>query len=154
MPTTTRRHYQLYIDRPPEVVFAFHADLANHPRTSPPRTREQVVQGLGEPLREGARVVFRARHGGRWRRLEAEIVEWNPPASFVSRQVRGPFRTWTHRHAFRPFQRGTLLTDQIEYRLPYGLLGRIADRLWIGKHLDRFFAYRQNAAKIFLEQED
>ena len=150
----TRRHYQIYIDRPPEAVFAFHADLSNHPRTSPPQMREQVLKGLEEPLGEGARVVFRARHAGRWQRLEAEIVQWDPPVSFVSRQVRGPFRAWTHRHAFRPFQSGTLLTDQIEYQLPYGILGRLADQLWVGPHLDRFFAYRQSAAKIFLEQEE
>ena len=154
MKAPLRRQYQVYIDRPPEVVWAFHTDLSNHPRTCPPRNREQVLKGLNEPLHEGSRLVFRARHAGFWRTLEAEIAEWNPPASFVSRQVRGPFRSWTHRHKFAPFQRGTLMTDQIEYRPPFGLLGLFADRLWLGSYLDRLFAYRQQTAKRLLEEGD
>ena len=148
-----RRQYQIYIASPPETVFAFHADLNNHPRTCPPGQREQIVKGLEDPLKECARVVFRARHGGRFRTLEAEIAEWDPPRGFVSRQVRGPFRSWTHRHTFRPFQRGTLMTDQIEYRPPWGPLGALVNAVWLGGHLDRFFAYRQQAAKRLLEEK-
>lgn len=148
----SRRQYQIYIDRPPETVFAFHADISNHPRTCPPEQREQILHGAGQPLHDGTRILFRAKHGGRWRTLEAEIAEWDPPKGFVSRQMHGPFRSWTHRHTFRPFQRGTLLTDQIEYRVPYGLFGLLANRLWLGRHLDRFFTYRQQAAKRLLEQ--
>ena len=113
MPPPNRRQYQIFIARPPEDVFAFHADLRNHPRTSPSQQREQVIRGADAPLREGARVAFRARHGGLWRTLEAEIIDWDPPRGFTSRQVCGPFAAWTHRHQFKPFQSGTLLTDQV-----------------------------------------
>lgn len=146
------RQYQIYVDRPPDAVWRFQTDLSNHPRTSPPRTREQVLRGLNTPLAQGVRIAFRARHGLFLSTLEAEIVEWDPPTQFVDRQVRGPFRSWTHRHTFRPFQNGTLMTDRIEYRVPFGILGLLADRLWLGKHLDRFFAYRQQAAKRLLEK--
>lgn len=149
-----RRQYQVYIDCPPESVWAFHTDLSNHARTCPPEQREQIVKGLETPLSAGARVVLRARHGGFWRTLEAEIADWNPPAGFTSRQVRGPFKSWTHRHRFAPFQRGTLMTDQIEYRLRFGPLGSLVDRLWLGRHLDRFFRYRHQTAKHLLEQEN
>ncbi len=148
----TRRQYQIYIDRPPEAVWAFHTNLSNHRRISPPEQDEQVVEGLDAPLDLGARVVFRARHGGLFHTLEAEIAEWDPPFLFVSRQVRGPFESWTHRHKFDPFQQGTLMTDQIEYEAPYGLLALPVDRFWLGKHLDRLFAYRQKEAKRLLEQ--
>lgn len=148
----TRRQYQIYIDRLPEQVWAFHTDLSNHPQMAPPGQQEQVLRGFTSPLKHGARVVFRARHGGGWRTLEAQITEWEPPSLFVSRQVKGPFAAWTHRHKFSPFQHGTLMTDQIEYRAPFGVFGRIADWVWLRKHLDRTFAYRQQAAKRLLEQ--
>lgn len=147
-----RRQYTIFIDRPPEAVFSFHANLKNHPRTCPPDQREEVIAGLETPLENGARVTFRARHGGIWRTLEAEIADWNPPHGFTSRQVSGPFAVWIHRHKFTEFQTGTLMSDQIEYAIPAGPLGLLAERLWLGEHLDRFFAYRQKEAKRLLEQ--
>lgn len=147
-----RRQFQIHIDRPPETVFAFVTDLANHPRTSPPEQNEQVLQGWGAPLGRGTRIVFRARHGLIYHTLEAEIAEFDPPALLVDRQIKGPFAAWTHRHRFAPFQQGTLMTDQIEYVPPYGPLGLLVDRLWLGRHLDRFFQYRQQATKRYLEQ--
>lgn len=147
-----RRQYQIFIDRAPQAVFEFQANLKNHPRISPPDGREEVVSPLDTELSLGVRVSFRARHGGVWHALESEIVEWNPPYGFVDRQVSGPFASWSHRHRFVAFQAGTLMTDQIEYTPPAGPLGALAERLWLGKHMDEFFNYRQAEAKRILEQ--
>jgi len=147
-----RRQYQIFIERPPEAVFAFQTNLKNHPRTCPPDQMEEVVSCTVTPLCEGAHITFRAKHGGVWRKLEAEIADWNPPNSFTSRQVKGPFGSWVHRHKFVPFQAGTLMTDQIEYTVPAGPLGILAEKLWLGSHLDEFFHFRQAEAKRLLEQ--
>lgn len=148
-----RRQYQIFIDRSPQDVFDFHADLTNHARLSPPDQEEEVVavSPVG-PLQRGSRVTFRARHGGVRHTLESEIVEWSPPFGFTDRQVRGPFASWTHRHRFVAFQDGTLMTDLIEYEPPAGPLGALANRLWLGEHLERFFHHRQKEAKRLLEQ--
>lgn len=151
-PILIRRQWQIFIDRPVEAVWDFHVDLKNHPRTCPPNEKEEILEGTDTPLANGARVTFRARHGGAWRTLTAEISDWNPPHGFTGRQISGPFASWTHRHRFAPFQTGTLMTDQIEYAVPAGPLGLIADRLWLAAHLDRFFNYRQKEAKRLLEQ--
>lgn len=148
-----RRQYQVFIDRAPEDVFAFHADLKNHARLSPPDQQEKVVavSPIG-PLALGSQVTFEAKHGSARRTLESVITEWSPPHGFTDRQVRGPFASWTHRHRFVAFQDGTLMTDQIEYEAPAGPLGMLADKLWLGEHLDRFFNHRQQEAKRLLEQ--
>lgn len=147
-----RKQYQIFIDRPVEAVFAFHVNLKNHPRTCPPDQMEEIVSGGDTPLEEGSRVTFRAKHGALWRTLEAEICDWNPPSGFTSRQVKGPFGTWIHRHRFVPFQTGTLMTDSIEYTVPAGPLGALLNKVWLGTHLDEFFRFRQNEAKRLLEQ--
>lgn len=148
----TRKQFQIFIDRPPEAVFAFHASLRNHVRISPPDQHEEILTPLDIELGLGVRVQFRARHGGLVWTLESEIIEWDPPQGFTDRQVSGPFGSWIHRHRFTPFQTGTLLADTIEYSAPAGPLGALADRLWLGKHLDEFFRYRQQEAKRLLEQ--
>jgi ligand-binding SRPBCC domain-containing protein len=148
----TRRQYQVFIDRPPEAVFAFHTSLKNHQRISPPDQPEEVLSPLDTVLDQGVRITTRTKRGGVWQTLEAEIVEWDPPNGFTDRQVSGPFASWTHRHKFVPFQAGTLMTDTIEYSAPAGPLGALADKLWLGKHLDEFFRFRQAEAKRILEQ--
>jgi ligand-binding SRPBCC domain-containing protein len=140
-----RRQFQIFIDRSLEDVFAFHADVKNHARISPPDQAEEVTA-------LGTQVTFKAKHGGVRRTLESVIVEWNPPNGFTDRQVRGPFATWTHRHKFVAFQDGTLMTDQIEYEAPAGPLGALADKFWLGEHLNRFFNHRQAEAKRIMEQ--
>jgi ligand-binding SRPBCC domain-containing protein len=146
------RQYKIFIDRPPDVVFAFHTDLKNHPRVSPPDGHEEVLSPLDTVLAQGVRVSFRARHGGIWHKMESEIIDWDPPRAFTDRQISGPFASWTHKHRFVPFQLGTLMTDSVEYETPAGPLGALADRFWLGKHLDEFFQYRQNEAKRLLER--
>jgi len=147
-----RKQYQIFIDRPPDAVFDFHTNLKNHPRISPPEEHEQVLSPLDTVLADGVRVKFRAKHGAVWHTLEAEVSEWNPPHGFADRQVFGPFASWSHRHRFVPFQGGTLMTDLIEYTPPAGPLGIVAEKLWLGKHLDDFFHYRQKEAKRLLER--
>ena len=152
VPIVLRRQYQIFIDRPPEAVFAFQTNLRNHTRTSPPENGEEILSPLDTVLDHGVCVTFRAKHGGAWQTLVSQIVEWNPPFGFTDRQVSGPFAAWTHRHKFVAFQTGTLMTDQIEYAPPAGPLGALADKLWLGKHLDDFFNHRQKEAKRLLEQ--
>lgn len=151
-PPLQRRQYVIFIDRPPEAVFAFHASLKNHARLCPPEQQEEIVGDADARLSQGARVTFRARHGGLRHTLVAEITEWDPPHGFTDRQVKGPFAVWVHRHKFAPFQTGTLMTDLIEYAVPAGPLGLLVERLWLGEHLDRFFNHRQAEAKRLLEQ--
>lgn len=152
MAAPSRRQYQIYIERPVEVVFAFHTDLGNHVRIAPEDAPEEVVSGADTVLQLGACVTFRARHGAIWRTLTAKITEWSPPDGFVDEQIEGPFASWVHRHRFVPFQNGTLMTDILEYEVGSGPLGALAERVWLGKHLDHFFRYRQNEAKRLLER--
>jgi len=55
---------------------------------------------------------------------------WN--SHFLDEQLRGPFATFHHRHGIQAEYRdgieGTLVTDEIEYALPYGFIGRLGGR--------------------------
>jgi hypothetical protein len=70
--------------------------------------------------------------------------EWN--SHFCDAQVRGPFTVFQHRHGIekeiRDGQEGTLVSDAVEFELPYGVLGRIAGAM-VRSQLARSFAYRQ-----------
>jgi ligand-binding SRPBCC domain-containing protein len=53
---------------------------------------------------------------------------WN--SHFCDEQVRGPFTHFRHRHVIQAEERdgveGTMVSDEIEFALPFGVLGRVA----------------------------
>lgn len=151
MSEPVRRQYQIYIERPVEAVFAFVSDLRNAPRLAPADAPESVASGMESALSAGAVVTYATRRTGSAESLTVQVEAWNPPTGYAERQIQGPFGAWVHRRRLAPFQSGTLLTDQVEY-VAGGPLGALADRLWLGKHLDAWFRHRQSEAKRLLEQ--
>jgi hypothetical protein len=60
-------------------------------------------------------------------------------------QRKGPFAYWYHRHRFEPTARGTtLMTDEIEYAVPFGRLGEWLAGWFVRQKLQRMFDYRHN----------
>ncbi|HVK01911.1 MAG TPA: SRPBCC family protein [Armatimonadaceae bacterium] len=152
-PKLQRRQYQVFIDRVPEAVFAFHTNLRNHARLCPSDMPEEVLTDPeGAELAEGARVAYRITRGGIARPFNVEVFDWTPPHGWAVRQVEGPFASWTHRQRFAPFQGGTLLTDLIEYAPPAGPLGMLIDRLYLGAQMEKLFRHRQEEAKRLIER--
>jgi len=75
----------------------------------------------------------------RWTTL---ITAYDPPHLFVDEQIRGPYTLWEHTHSFREREGWTEMTDQVRYRLPFGLLGRVAHALFIRHQLEAIFDHR------------
>jgi ligand-binding SRPBCC domain-containing protein len=71
------------------------------------------------------------------------IREWDPPHRFVDEQLRGPYALWHHTHTFeRDGDDATIMRDVVRYALPFGPLGEIARRLFVGRDLDEIFDFR------------
>lgn len=90
----------------------------------------------------GTRIDYRLRLAGlplRWRTV---IREWKAGASFVDEQERGPYALWRHEHRFVAAGNGTLMTDRVRYRLPFGPLGRLAHTVAVKRALAAIFDYR------------
>lgn len=67
---------------------------------------------------------------------------------FVDEQRFGPYALWHHRHSFEIIDGGVLSKDEVNYKLPFGILGVIAHKLFVKKKLQSIFEYR----KVKLEQ--
>lgn len=78
---------------------------------------------------------------------DAEITEFVWDEHFCDRQVRGPFKYWNHFHYVRRVNHlgidTTLIADDVEYELPFGVAGVLAHRLFLRRQIERTFAYRQ-----------
>jgi ligand-binding SRPBCC domain-containing protein len=92
---------------------------------------------------EGARIDYRLSLFGipfTWR---TRIATWEPGVRFVDDQLSGPYRRWHHTHSFADAPGGTLMTDRVEYALPFGPLGAIAHALFVRRTVERIFEHRR-----------
>lgn len=71
-----------------------------------------------------------------------EITHVREGEFFVDEQRIGPYALWHHQHHFRVIENGVEMTDLVHYRLPLGVLGKLAHALLIRRQLEAIFDYR------------
>jgi ligand-binding SRPBCC domain-containing protein len=74
-----------------------------------------------------------------------EITHVKDNEFFVDEQRVGPYTIWHHQHRVQAIEGGTLMTDIVSYKPPFGILGRMANSLLIADKLEEIFAYREKA---------
>jgi ligand-binding SRPBCC domain-containing protein len=156
MPRSATYSRSVDIDAPIDALYRFHLDTRNAPLISPDAAVFEGIEGTF-PVQAGSRVVLRVKQPPipitqTWRILIAEIE--------VDRRVvdvaeRSPFAYWRHEHRFAPLPGGgTRMTDHVTYALPFGPLGRLADRYVGRRQLEKMFAERQRKTKALFEGPD
>ena len=75
-------------------------------------------------------------------RWVTEITHVKEKEFFVDEQRLGPYRMWHHEHIFKIKEDGVLMTDIITYIPPFGLLGKLANNLFIKRRINKIFDYR------------
>jgi ligand-binding SRPBCC domain-containing protein len=115
-------------------------------------TRERAVAGVTTGLLgHGDTVTWEAVHLGVKQRFTSRITRFEPPHLFEDEMVRGAFHSFTHLHEFRPFDAGTLMVDTVQYVAPLGILGRLANALFLKRYLRHFLKARADALKAMAE---
>ena len=130
-------------------VFAFFSAAENLELITPPELRFRITTPGPIGIERGTRIEYRLSLFGVPFAWETEITVWNPPHEFEDTQLRGPYAQWIHRHRFREEGGGTVIEDEVRYRLPVPMLGEVASpvvRLQVG----RIFRYRQRRMRELL----
>ena len=137
MKTYVLEHHQ-EIKRPRSETFAFFADAFNLELITPGFLRFRILTPRPVSMRVGTLLEYQLSLFGlpfRWKTL---IESWSPDDSFVDVQLEGPYLLWRHTHSFEETSRDcTLVRDHVEYRLPLGAAGRLANGLFVAKVLER-----------------
>ena len=155
-----------WVPFPVELVFAFFADPRNLPKLMTPRMETRIedlrlasppADASSMPLRiaegfaagAGSEITVSFRPLG-WMPKRASWLarivafEWN--SYFCDEQVRGPFARFSHRHEMHAERQdgieGTLVSDEIEYAMPFGILGLLGSA-YARRQMEESFADRQ-----------
>ena len=98
-------------------------------------------------------VTWRARHFGVYQLLTSKITAFDSPHFFVDEMEKGAFKWFRHEHLFRAMDDGTLMTDVFEYESPFGILGKLADNLFLQRYMTDLLAKRNQIVKEFAETD-
>jgi ligand-binding SRPBCC domain-containing protein len=139
------------IRAPINLCFDLARDVDIHVQTSA-STGERAVTGKTSGLLElGDSVTFEAVHFGIRQQLTSRIIEFDRPRRFVDEMVKGAFSKLLHIHEFFTEGDRTLMRDTLIWRSPLGILGIIADRILVKRHMQAFLVKKQYELKAYAE---
>ena len=140
-------HLETLIAAPPERCFDLARSVEAH-LASTSTTGERVVAGKSHGLLElGDEITWEARHFGVRQRLTAKIVAFNRPQHFRDSMIRGAFARFDHDHTFERIDEGTRMIDDFDFDAPLGILGTLADAIFLRRYMTRFLRTRAQRLK-------
>ena len=145
------RLYQLFASQeipiPMAEAWEFLSNPRNLQRITPKHMGFRILAGADKTMYPGQLIQYRVSpFPGISTRWVTEITHIKEGNYFVDEQRFGPYTLWQHKHFIRPTEGGVLMEDLIDYKLPFGILGRCLHRLLVKRKLIRIFQFR--AARI------
>jgi len=71
-----------------------------------------------------------------------EITHVMDKKYFVDEQRFGPYALWHHKHFIKEIKGGVEMEDIIDYKVPFGFLGQLAQPILVKPKLEEIFNYR------------
>lgn len=83
-------------------------------------------------------------------RWVTEITHVENHKYFIDEQRFGPYKFWHHLHKFTVVNDKLIMEDLVHYKLPFGILGILINRLFVRKQIEQIFSHRKIVVdKIF-----
>jgi ligand-binding SRPBCC domain-containing protein len=118
------------------------------------QTDERAVAGVTTGLMSfGDEVMWRARHFMIWQHLTTRIAAFEPPVYFRDSMVEGVFKRFDHDHFFAEDGECTQMRDVFDFDAPLGMLGRVADRLFLTAYMRNLLRRRNAMIKKVAESD-
>ncbi|MFC4721776.1 cell division protein [Geojedonia litorea] len=136
-----------------EIVFDLSRSIDLH-KISTEHTNETAIAGKTSGLIGlDESVTWKAKHFGIYQKLTSKITEFDRPNYFADEMVSGAFSGFKHEHHFAELNGGTLMTDFFDYKSPFGILGKLADRIFLKKYMTDLLTERNRIVKEFAESD-
>lgn len=135
------------ISAPPQEVFSFMTDLQGLPGLLQDHFEVRVVNAH-IPVEKGVELAFLMERMGVAVDVRIKVDQWVPGSRFSYRMIEGVFQRWQHTEKFELHgERQTLVTDIVDYDVPLGILGQLADDLWVRQDMTKALKSRLKKVK-------
>lgn len=149
----TTIHLTSFINAPVERVFDLSRSINLH-HISMSSSNEKAIAGtISGLINKGEQVTWQAKHLFKTRRFTSEITAMERPGFFIDEMIKGDFISFHHEHHFKSAENGTIMIDKINFKTPYGTLGKIANRLFLKAYVEKFLVKRNEVIREYAESQ-
>jgi len=128
-----------------EEAWKFLSDPKNLKTITPDHMGFHILSGADRPMFQGQIIQYVVKpFAGYATKWVTEITHVKEGAYFVDEQRFGPYALWHHKHFLYDTEGGVEMEDIIDYKIPFGVLGQLAQPILVKKQLQRIFKYRES----------
>ncbi|WP_316930898.1 SRPBCC family protein [Lacinutrix jangbogonensis] len=125
-----------------QTVFDLSRNIDFH-KESQEHANEKAVAGKTSGLIElNEWVTWEAVHFGVKQQLTSKITVFESPNYFVDEMVSGTFKSFKHEHIFASDGEQTIMIDKFYFQSPFGILGKLANTLFLKRYMTNLLTIR------------
>ena len=123
-------------------------------KISTAKTNEKAIAGITTGLiKLNETVTWEATHFAIRQNLTSKIIEFKRPHYFIDQQTKGIFKSMIHSHKFEQLDNRVIMIDIFEFQSPFGILGKIFNKLILTNYMKQLLIDRNKVIKEFAESE-
>ena len=129
-----------------DAAWSFLSNPHNLTKITPSKMGFQITSETPEKVHAGQIITYKVAifplFKSNW---VTEITQVVPGKYFIDEQRFGPYSMWHHEHFIEQINDSVRMTDQISFKPPFGLIGRLTFPLLIKPQLKKIFEHRREA---------
>ena len=127
-----------------ETAWQFLSDPKNLQTITPDYMGFHILSGADRPMFQGQIIQYIVTPVlGIKTKWVTEITHVKEGEYFVDEQRFGPYDLWHHKHFIKEIEGGVKMEDIIDYKIPFGAIGRLAHPVVVQPKLEEIFSYRK-----------
>lgn len=135
------------IDAPIETCFDLSRSIDLHTKSMQNFNEKEIAGVTSGLININESVSWRAKHYGINFIMTNKITDMVASTYFVDQMIDGPFACLKHEHVFKDFNAKTEMTDIFEFTAPFGIVGKIAEKLFLSTYMKKLLVERNNLIK-------
>ena len=139
-----RSEYTQFVPASMDVVWDFFSSPVNLSGITPPEMEFLITSPRHTEMYPGMFITYKVSPAfGIKLNWVTEITQISNRKFFIDEQRCGPYSLWHHEHHFKEVNGGVEMHDILYYAVPFGLLGRLANLIFVRKKVKQIFRYRE-----------
>ena len=144
----------IFIKATVERVFDLSRSIDLH-KISTGYSKEEAIAGIKSGLINiNETITWQAYHLFKKRRFTSVISKMIIPEHFRDEMTEGDFVSFKHDHYFDTAEGGTIMSDIIHFKSPYGIIGTIFNKLYLTAYLKNLTIKRNECIKLYAESDE
>jgi len=145
--------HSFIVKSPIEWVWRFYTDVKHLEIITPEQIDLKIINTTSPNIVQGQEIWCSGKIIAKRRMSWHSKITFLKRYEYVDEMLAGPFKKWRHLHKFQNIdEKQTEVLDEIEFELPYGLLGKLLEG-YAYKQLQKTFEHRKTATVKALEKK-